>query len=97
MIARHRSRLGVVAGPTDIRALRLALGLSLEEGAKLLGEQPQLVQAQEAAGLSADTETIHEWRRRYLVEAARWVGEGRTVPRADTGGTPCVAYGMASD
>lgn len=82
----HRSRSTALILP-DIRQLRLALGLSLAEGADLVKETPSLLASQESEGHAADRQFVDDTTDAYLAHALTLVCRGALPPMLPTDGT----------
>lgn len=89
MVTRFRPRHRAVL-KSDIRQLRLALGMSVVEAAALLRDDPALLQSQEQGGRGIDRTFIFDCVRCYASEAAARARHGTYPPVADDRGTPTV-------
>lgn len=79
--SRHRATIVV-----DLRALRLAFAMTLQEAAAMLGEQAELVQTQEQGGVGCDPTFQHECLQKYLAHAATLIEREGAVPIVDKRG-----------
>ncbi len=75
----RRSRLNVAVIP-DIHQLRLALGLSVDQAASLLGENRTLVVEQETGGATTDRAYVDESTIKYLDAAKSMMLSNKLPP-----------------
>lgn len=75
-------------GQQDLRAMRIAVDLSIEGASRVVGEHPSAVQQQEAAGADADRQYRKQAMTAYVREAVR-LADARAVPtgRGERGAT----------
>jgi hypothetical protein len=86
----RRSRSNATIVP-DIRSLRLAVGLSIDDAAALLVEPASLLVDQESAGLAADGHFVETCLEHYLGYAARLTAAGQLpAMQSEDGGAPLI-------
>jgi len=88
-LRRSRSTAQIIP---DIRQLRLALGMTLAEGAALIKEGPSLLSSQEAAGLSADREFVADTTASYLAHALALAARDELPPMLPKDGTAAAIW-----
>ena len=91
MASLHRSRYRALIMP-DLRHLRRALSLTVNEAAKVVDEHSSLLQSQEEGGAREDREFTRECARRYLAYAVGRIRHDDLPPMTSPSGTSAVYW-----